>query len=58
LPPINPGVESVQRIVLAAPRSETVREAEEILLVDGLQNIHDGLLDDLVFQAQNAEWPL
>src|SRR6202049_2603580 len=56
--PVNPGVESIQRIVLAASRSESVREAEEILLVDGLQNVHDGLLDDLVFQAQNAEWPL
>jgi hypothetical protein len=51
-------VESVQRIVLAAPRSEPVREAEKILLVDGLQNIHDCLLDDLVLQTQNAEWPL
>src|SRR5271156_4505907 len=56
--PVNPGVESVQRIVLAAPRSEPVREAEKILLVDGLQNIHDSLLDDLVLQTQNAEWPL
>jgi len=44
--PVNPGVESVQRIMLAAPRSESVREAEKILLVDGLQNVHDCLLDD------------
>src|ERR1700682_1372586 len=56
--PVNPGVEGVQRIMLAASRSESIREAEEILLVDGLQNVHDGLLDDLVLQAQNAEWPL
>src|ERR1700674_4966521 len=56
--PINPGVESIQRIVLAAPRSESIREAEKILLVDGLQNVHDCLLDDLVLQAQNAQWPL
>src|SRR6266853_4809889 len=44
--PVNPGVESVQRIVLTAPRSESIRKAEEILLVDGLQNVHDGLLND------------
>ena len=56
--PINPGVESIQRIVLAAPRSESIREAEKILLVDGLQDVHDGLLDDLVLQTQNAQWPL
>src|SRR6267143_3159462 len=56
--PVNPGVESVQRIVLTAPRSESIRKAEEILLVDGLQNVHDGLLNDFVLQAQNAEWPL
>jgi hypothetical protein len=29
---MNPGVESVQRIVLAAPRSEPIREAEKILV--------------------------
>src|SRR6202162_4736516 len=56
--PVNPGVESVQRIVLTAPRSESIREAKKILLVDGLQNIHDCLLDDLVLQTKNAEWPL
>src|SRR6266853_1095816 len=56
--PVNPGVESVQRIVLTAPRSESIRKAEEILLVDGLQNVHDGLLNDLVLQTQNAEWSL
>src|ERR1700674_3062690 len=58
LSPVNPGVESVQRIVLAAPRTESIGEAKEILLVDGLQNVHDRLLDDLVLQTENAEWPL
>jgi hypothetical protein len=51
---INPGVESIQRIVLAAPRSESIREAKEILLVDRLQNVHDCLLDDLVLQARHS----
>jgi hypothetical protein len=52
--PVNPGVESVQRIVLTAPRSESIRKAEEILLVDGLQNVHDGLLNDFVLQTQHS----
>src|ERR1700686_981601 len=56
--PVNPGVESVQRIVLTAPRSESIREAEKILLADGLQNVHDRLLDVFVFTAKKAEWPL
>src|SRR6266480_3246891 len=51
-------MESVQRIVLAAPRSVSIREAEKIFLVDGFQNVHDCLLDDLVLQTQNAEGPL
>src|SRR5580765_775139 len=56
--PVNPGVECVQRIVLAAPRTEPIGKAKKVLLVDGLQNKHDCLLDDLVLQAQNAQWPL
>jgi len=44
-------MESVQRIVLAAPRSVSIREAEKIFLVDGFQNVHDCLLDDLVLQT-------
>jgi hypothetical protein len=40
--------------VLTAPRSESIRKAEEILLVDGLQNVHDGLLNDFVLQTQHS----
>ena len=47
-------MESVQRIVLAAPRSVSIREAEKIFLVDGFQNVHDCLLDDLVLQTQTC----
>ena len=48
-------MESVQRIMLAAPRSESVGEPEEIFLVDCFENRRDRLLDDLVLQAQNAQ---
>ena len=47
-------MESVQRIVLATPRSVSIREAEKIFLVDGFQNVHDCLLDDLVLQTRHS----
>ncbi len=50
-------MEGVQRIVLAASRPESVGEPEEVLLVDGLENRRDRLLDDFVLSAQNAQWP-
>src|SRR6516164_8810165 len=55
--PENADMKSVQRIVLAASRSESVGEPEEVLLVDGFENRHDRLLDDFVLQAQNAQRP-
>jgi hypothetical protein len=56
--PVDPGMEGVQRVVLAPSRPEAVREAQEVHLVDRLQNKHHRLLDDLVFQAQDTERPL
>src|ERR1700722_4605492 len=55
LPAENAGVEGVQRIMLAAPRSESVGEPEEVFLEDCFENRRDCLLDDFVFQAQNAQ---
>src|SRR5271169_6853368 len=57
LSPENAGVESVQRIVLAAPRPESIGEPEEVFLVDCFENRRDRLLDDFVLQAQNAQRP-
>src|SRR6266540_4165458 len=53
----DPDHERVQRIVRAAPRPEAVREAEEVRLVDGVQHLDDGALDDLVLQRGNPERP-
>jgi hypothetical protein len=50
--------ERVQRIVLSPSGPEPVREAEEVSLVDGVQNLHQRALDDLVFQRRDAQWPL
>src|SRR5215471_14976224 len=55
--PENAGVESVQRIVLAAPRPKSVGKPEEVFLVDCFENRRDRLLDDFVLQAQNAQRP-
>jgi hypothetical protein len=52
--PENAGMESIQRIVLAASWPESVGEPEEVLLVDGFQNRRDRLLDDFVLQAQHS----
>ena len=48
----------VQRIVLAALGSESVREPEEILLVDRVQHRDRRPLDDLVLKGGNRKWAL
>ena len=51
-------MESIQRIVLAAPRPEPIGKPDEVLLVDRLQNRRDRLLDHLVLETQNGKRPL
>src|SRR5215469_693877 len=51
-------VEGIQRLMLAAPWPEPVREAEKIRFVDGVQHLNRCALDDLVFQRRNSERPL
>ena len=41
-----------------SPRSEAVGEGEEVGLVDRVQDLDDGALDDLVFERGNTERPL
>src|SRR5882757_8726699 len=40
----------IQRLMLAAPRTKTIREAEEVLLIDVVEDGDHRVLDDLVFQ--------
>jgi hypothetical protein len=47
--------ERVQRVMLAPPWSEPVRETEKVRLVDGVEHLDDGSLDDFVLQACNAQ---
>ena len=56
LSPVDPGVKRVQRIMLATSGPESIGEAQEVCLVDCLQDEHDCLLDDLVLQAEDAQW--
>src|SRR3989442_956685 len=49
--------ERVQCLMRIAPRPKPVGEAEEVDLVDRVQDLDDGALDDLVLQCGNAERP-
>ena len=47
----------IQRVVLAAPGTEPVREAEKILFVHGAHDRGHRALDELVFQRRDCERP-
>ena len=55
LPAFDPDTECVKRIVRAAPRPEPIREPEEVLLVDRIQQCRRRPLDDLVLQGCNRQ---
>ena len=55
--PFDPGGERIQRVMRAAPRPKPIREADEVLLVDGVQHLDDGTLEDLVLQRSDPERP-
>ncbi len=48
---LDPDADRVQRIMLAATVSETVRETEKVFLVDHVQHLDHGLLHNLVFYS-------
>jgi hypothetical protein len=43
----------IQRLMLAAPRTKTVRDAEKVLLVNLVEDGDHGVLDNLVLQRRN-----
>ena len=45
----------VQRLMLAASRTKTIREAEEALLIDMVEDGDHCVLDDLVLQCGDPE---
>ena len=56
--PVNSGGQGIECMMRTSPRSEPVGEAEEVDLVERIQDLDDGSLDDLVFQRGNAARPL
>src|SRR5438445_566858 len=50
----NPGRERIQRIMRAAPMTEPVGEPEEVRLIDGVQDLDDGTLEDLVLKRSDT----
>src|SRR6202165_1231002 len=54
----NPDVEGIQRVVLAAPRPEPIREAQKVLFPHTGENRSDRMLDDFVLQRGDTQWPL
>ena len=54
---LDPNRQCVQRSMLAASRPEPVAEPKEVFLVDGIQHLGHGPLDDLVLQRRYAERP-
>src|SRR5205823_10365450 len=51
-------VERVQRIVLVAPRSKTVRESHKVLLPNLAEDRSHHVLNDFVFQRRDPQWSL
>src|SRR5437899_12124090 len=48
-------VQSIQRLMLAAPWSEPVRKTEKVRFVDSVQHLDRRALDDFVFQRRDSE---
>src|SRR5438445_771268 len=48
-------VQSIQRLMLAAPWSEPVRETKKVRFIDGIRHLDRRTLDDFVFQCRNSE---
>src|SRR5215467_7473414 len=57
-PPTDPERKCIQRLMLAALRSEPIAEPQELRLVDWRQDRNHRRLDDLIFQCSDAERPL
>jgi len=52
---VDPDTERVQRVMRAAPRPEPVRDAEEVFLVNRVQQRDHRPLDNFVFQGRDRE---
>src|SRR5579864_1778239 len=54
----DPNRQRIQRLMRTTFRSEAIREAQKVLLIDRIQHLHDSALDDFVFQHGYSQWAL
>src|SRR5262245_46544124 len=50
--------ERIQRVMLAAPRAEAIRETQKVFLVNLVEDSNHDLLDDFVLQSRDSQWTL
>src|SRR5215210_8842542 len=55
LPVIDPGRQRIQRVMRRASRPEPVGEADEVRLIDAVEHLHDGTLEELVLKRRDPE---
>src|SRR5277367_151990 len=58
LPGVDGRRQGVERVVRSPPRPESVTEAEEVFLVDRIQHVGHGALNDLILQRRHRQRPL
>jgi hypothetical protein len=44
----------IQRVMLAAPWAEAIRDSEKVLFIDLIEDGSHGVLDELIFQGKNG----
>jgi hypothetical protein len=56
--PLDRHIQRIQRHMLPASRPEPIREPPKILFVYRVEDRDHGLLDDLILQCRDPQWPL
>src|SRR5438309_2773449 len=54
----DPHPQRIQRLMLAAPRTESVGESHKVLFIDTVEDRHESLLNDFVLQGGYPQRPL
>ncbi len=55
LPLRDPDIKSIQRMMCAAPGTKSVGETQKVDFIDGIEDTHQGLLDNLIFQSRDPQ---
>ena len=57
-PPRYAHTQRIERLMSMPPGTKTIAESSKVHLVYFIQDGHHGLLDDLILQRRDADWPL